>query len=274
MTVLLVVLGRNVRQLEFLAVLLGDAPVLPPHVATYQRLLAHDDEEAIEIIRTSASSKNYDRVYDDVLVPALNLLKQDRKRGNVAASDEADVLDSMETMVKQLNLGDAAQKEEAGKKPNGQVKTRVLLCPAHDRADQIAVEMLHSLLNGSDGVASVSVETLGAELLDRVDDLGPAIVCIGSLAPGGLDHTRYLCKRLRSRYPDLKIVVGHWGTAAQEEAKFAEFAKAAKKAGADMVTATLRQTRDELRAWLMVLERNQEGRNHVETSRPLAAAGH
>ena len=40
LTVCLVVLGRYVPQFEFLSVLLGDEPVLPPQAQFYQRLLA------------------------------------------------------------------------------------------------------------------------------------------------------------------------------------------------------------------------------------------
>ena len=48
LTVCLVVLGRHVPQLGF-DVLLGDEPALAPEVKFYQRLLAHDPEEAAEI---------------------------------------------------------------------------------------------------------------------------------------------------------------------------------------------------------------------------------
>ena len=46
LTVCLVVLGRHVPQLAFFDVLLGDEPALAPEVKFYQRLLAHDPEEA------------------------------------------------------------------------------------------------------------------------------------------------------------------------------------------------------------------------------------
>src|SRR5690349_2799833 len=46
LTVCLVVIGKYVPQLQFLDILLGDEPVLPPHVRVYQRLIAGDEEEA------------------------------------------------------------------------------------------------------------------------------------------------------------------------------------------------------------------------------------
>ena len=51
LTVCLVVIGRYVPQLEFLGVLLGSDPVLAPEERLYQRLLAGNLEEAVEIGR-------------------------------------------------------------------------------------------------------------------------------------------------------------------------------------------------------------------------------
>ena len=45
-TACLIVLAKYVPALEFLDVLLGDQPVLEPHVRYYQRCLARDQDEA------------------------------------------------------------------------------------------------------------------------------------------------------------------------------------------------------------------------------------
>ena len=50
LTACLVVLGRYVPPLEFLEVLLGDEPALSTNVTFYQRLLAHDQDEATDLI--------------------------------------------------------------------------------------------------------------------------------------------------------------------------------------------------------------------------------
>src|SRR5207249_3204503 len=44
LTVCLVVMGKYIPQLRFFDILLGDEPVLSPHVRVYQRLLAFDQE--------------------------------------------------------------------------------------------------------------------------------------------------------------------------------------------------------------------------------------
>src|SRR6202030_427924 len=50
LTACLVVLGRYVPHLEFLGILLGDEPALDPEVTFYQRLLAHDQDEATALV--------------------------------------------------------------------------------------------------------------------------------------------------------------------------------------------------------------------------------
>ena len=145
----------------------------------------------------------------------------------------------------------------------------------------------------------IAPTTLTAELLDLVAERRPGVVCIASTPPGGLAHTRYLCKRLRSRFPDLKIVVGRWGahdittTDAAREAgadraattvKEAATADAAsttvkeavpdpmvaslKEAGADMVAATLLETRQQLASLIPVLVQGHDGRDGAAAAGP------
>jgi hypothetical protein len=69
------------------------------------------------------------------------------------------------------------------------------------------------------------------------------VVCVGALPSGPRgSHTRYLCKRLRARFPDLRIVVGRWGL--RENVTNAR--RQLEAAGADYVGVTLVETREHL----------------------------
>jgi hypothetical protein len=57
----------------------------------------------------------------------------------------------------------------------------------------------------------VSAKHLVSEVLQLVEQRRPAAICIAALPSGGLAHTRHLCKRLKSRFPQQKIIVGRWG---------------------------------------------------------------
>jgi hypothetical protein len=69
------------------------------------------------------------------------------------------------------------------------------------------------------------------------------VVCLGAIPAGSRStHTRYLCKRLRARFPDLRIIVGRWGLRAAE----ARARRQLEAAGADSVGVTLVETREHL----------------------------
>src|SRR5205814_1067858 len=78
LTVLLVVIGKYVPQLEFLSVLLGDEPVFDPPTRYYQRLLAGDQEEAAELVEQYLKEMPLERMYETVLIPGLGLAHRDR----------------------------------------------------------------------------------------------------------------------------------------------------------------------------------------------------
>jgi hypothetical protein len=79
---------------------------------------------------------------------------------------------------------------------------------------------------------------LVAEVVAGVDLHRPALLCIGTVAPGGLSQARHLCKRLRSQCPELKIVVGRWGLHDEKEADRQHLLEA----GADHVETTVLDT--------------------------------
>jgi hypothetical protein len=84
----------------------------------------------------------------------------------------------------------------------------------------VALAMFRQLVDPTRfDVELTSAEVLTSEVVALVETTQPAVICLSLLPPGGLVHARYLCKRLRARYPDVKILVGRWGTARTEGRK-------------------------------------------------------
>ena len=250
LTVCLVVLGKYVPQLEFLNVILGDEPSLSADVTYYQRLLARDQDEATQLVLTQIKTFPPEQVYDRLLVPALNYVKQDRARDDLTEADEQFVLRATREIVEDLGERQTAAPAAEGPKTPASCKVRILGCPGHDEADAMALEMLRQLLDPARWDMEVlSIDMLSAESVDRAEDKEPAVVCIGALPPGGLAHTRYLCKRLRVRLPAARIVVGRWGLKGDLE----ENQEQLREAGADRVETALLETRTHLSTWLPVL---------------------
>src|SRR5205085_9218365 len=99
LTACLVVLGKYVPQLEFFNILLGDEPVLDAEITYYQRLLAHDEDEATELIESAVQEGKVDCLYDGVLLPTLVLAKRDRENGELAPEDEEFVLQATRNVL-------------------------------------------------------------------------------------------------------------------------------------------------------------------------------
>ncbi|RFU45274.1 AI-2E family transporter [Paraburkholderia sp. DHOC27] len=85
LTLCLLVLGRHVRRLEFLDVLLGDQPALTPIENFYQRALAGDPDEAIAQAEILLKDRSLSAYYDEVTVKGLQLAAADVQRGSVTA---------------------------------------------------------------------------------------------------------------------------------------------------------------------------------------------
>jgi hypothetical protein len=80
---------------------------------------------------------------------------------------------------------------------------------------------------------------LTAEVVARIGEQSPAMICIAAVPPGGLAQTRYLCKRLRARFPNLKIAVGRWGTGSDDSDSIL-------LSGADKVGTTMIETCEQM----------------------------
>jgi len=251
LTVVLVVLGKHVPYLSFLEILLGDAPALEPHVTYYQRLMARDQDEAAAVALDYHKSDPPENVYDALLVPALTYTKRDRERDELSESDERFVLQTTREVLEEL--GEPRPAAAAGAGPSARI--RLLACPARDEEDRLALEMLAHLLDPARwDVEVTAVETLTSELVERVAEEEPPLLCIGALPPGGLAHTRYLCKKLRGRFPDVKIVVGRWGLKGNLDENRTQL----EEAGANHIVTTLRETSALINSLYPVLTPRQE----------------
>jgi hypothetical protein len=240
LTVCLIVLSKHLPALGFIVVLMGDRPVIESKARYYQRLLARDQGEAIDIVEAYVNTDGPESVYDTVLLPALYYAKQDRDRGLLSEGDAQFVGQATREILDVL-AHDAPAPSDPGNHPGTGADTRVRIigCPARDEADVLALEMVGHLLDPARYRMEVSrTGMLTAEVVAWVGLQRPAVLCIGAVAPGGLSQARHLCKRLRSQCPELNIVVGRWGLHDEKDADCQQLLAA----GADHVETTVLDT--------------------------------
>ncbi len=87
----------------------------------------------------------------------------------------------------------------------------VLCLPAQSEADEIVGLMLAQLLEfkGQRAIAAPQASLVN-EMVELVAQHGATVVCISALPPAALTRSRYLCKRLSARFPELPVVVALW----------------------------------------------------------------
>ncbi len=87
----------------------------------------------------------------------------------------------------------------------------ILVLPAHDEADEIIGLMLAQLLDYQGYCAhAASVNALAGEKVEMVEQRGADLVAVSAMPPAAVAHSRYLCKRIHVKYPDIRMIVGLW----------------------------------------------------------------
>lgn len=202
LTVCLFALGKHIRSLNFLEVLLGGAPVMEPREQIYLRLLSNQISEASALFDREGGGKSLVQRFDDLLIPVLRMVETDRRDGKIDDEKAEEVLEAIGDMAE----GDAPL-------PAAEPGAATILClPASDGTDHLAAAMLARVL-GEDRLRAraLSASSLAGEKLEAIGQEGADIVVLSTLPPSNILKARYLYKRLRSRFPDLPIVVGIWG---------------------------------------------------------------
>ncbi len=255
LTVCLLVIGKHDPQLSFLHVLLGNEPVFEPKRQVYQRLLAGDQEEAGELVDEDLENKPLVEVYDTLLIPALALAETDWHRGDMDESRHKFILQSLREMIQEnserqeeTEVTDVQRKE--GVEEGNATRPRILCLPARDEADEIAAMMLAQLLAMPETlVQSVSFTASADEVVDLLRRRMPDVVCISATPPAAVMHARHLCKIVRGRFPQVRVVVGLWNAEGDLSKAKARIGSAATT----QVVATLAEAQKQVRLLIQPL---------------------
>jgi predicted PurR-regulated permease PerM len=214
LTVCLVVMGRHIPSLEFLSVMLGDQPVIPPWACFYQRLLARDEREAGEVLESSLRDKTLEEVYDSVLIPALIMSEEDRMHQDLENSTVRFIRQTTRELIEETafreNLEEQRDEGDRVADHDTASSTRVMCIPVRDEVDELAALMLAQLLEGG-RVHAFSTPVLRIEeMLETTAQKKPDIVFLSGLPPFGIGRSHRLYRTLRARNPHLKIMIGIW----------------------------------------------------------------
>lgn len=256
LTVCLVVIGRYVPQLEFLGVLLGSDPVLAPEERLYQRLLAGNLEEAVEMAEDYVDGHTSREFYDNVAIPALRLAENDRQRSTtdtnyrrLVADTAICVVSEVEDHVRETSTAgdDAKTGEDRLPSATAERLPSVLCLAGRTELDRATAEMMAQVLNEhSIGARALPPIAVSQGALGQLDLQGVDVVCLSYLHPQPQVYARYICRRLRRRAPHMKLIVCCWnlapGTGQTDDLK--------KQMASDAIFASLDVCVEQVKAWI------------------------
>jgi predicted PurR-regulated permease PerM len=248
LTVCLVVLGRHVPRLSFLSVVLSDEEALTPAEDCYHRLIAPGEHGELELVESYLKANSLTALYDSVFIPVLTAAETDARAELLDTAQLSNVEQTMRDIIEDLGTrpavpsraslekANSAGDEEAPSLPDLAPDCRVYCLPARADRDELAGAMLVQLARQQGfGAQNAPAKLVAGELLALVEKADVDVICISVVAPSTVIHARYLCLKLRSFLPRLKIVVGLWG--ATED--LTEATKRLRDSGADEVVTML-----------------------------------
>jgi predicted PurR-regulated permease PerM len=244
LTVCLVVMGRHVPRLSFLSVLLSDEEALTPAEDCYHRLLTLGEQDELEFVEAYLKTDSLTALYDSVFIPVIIATETDCRLELLDDEQRLLVEQSLRDIIEDLGtLPQVTSKIDANKAVAEDTQSRgpappfhVYCLPARADRDELAGAMLTQLLQ-QQGFAAQNApgKLVVGELLDLVEESGVDAACISVVSPSTVIQARYLCVKLRAHFPQLKIVIGLWGTTE----KVIDAARRLRDSGANDVVTTL-----------------------------------
>lgn len=235
LTLCLLVIGRHIRALSPLDLLLGDTQALTLPQRFYQRALSGDADEILALARAFLKGNSFAAYCDLVVMPALHLAILDLEAGVISHDQQIRMRDLLVSVVSVLSgeprrfrrrqpsvLDDRnaglilrQHREQLIGKWQGPVSVpsgSILLClglGSGSRADTIGAELLVRALReqGLDA-RHVSMEDLDAG--SRPPDADPAAIAVAyivSAFPSAeREHSEQTIGRLRAHFPNARVV--------------------------------------------------------------------
>ena len=210
MTVCLVVLGRYVPQLRFLEVVLGSEPALAADEKLYQRLLAGNVEEAVEMAEAAIKDKGVAAYYDAVVLPALRRAEADLRNDASDLGPRRTVAQSVSALIEELGGDQDKEQLEAAAGP------LVLSVGGKTELDGAASEMVAQTA-ASAGLRTTTLAPMAVrpESLGQLDLEGIDLVCLSYVGSNPRSYVRYVAARLKRKAPQIRTLACLFGDSAE-----------------------------------------------------------
>jgi hypothetical protein len=214
LTVCLMVLGKHLPGLSIFGTLLSSEPVLQPPALLYERMLAMDADEMLNLAVKTVEESSLAEFYNDVFIPALILSEEDRHTGSLAEVRQKFIFQASRELILELQrrpvqaerLADPAAPATVPDLPG-----LVLGIPARDEADELAALMVQHLLRERGIRAEISpAVAVPADFLAQFKPEDIKVAFVSALPPATLVAARQVSRHLREHSPGLTLIIGVW----------------------------------------------------------------
>jgi hypothetical protein len=228
LTMCLVVIGRYVKHLQFLDILLGDRPVLSTEEALYLRLLGDKAEEAAEEAEEFLSDNSVGKYFDDIAVKALALANADAVRGRLDYDRQVGIKNTVEELIQNI-MPDS----EAGALPVTARSATIICLAGRGPLNVAATLLLEVALKEAKIYPQLVLSSAEFVKMDfsKLSEDGETIVCLSSL-DNNPAQARFLSRRVLQKLPHAHIVLGCWSLSSSDP----EVSAVAETTGFDVVT--------------------------------------
>jgi hypothetical protein len=199
LTLVAVVIGRYIPDLEFVSVLLGNEPPLSDQQEFYHRLLSGDAYAAIDQIDEAKETSSAESVLDRLVFPSLHLAVSDLRRGRL----DADGVKELEETV-----GEVAS--ETLPTP-GEGNASVLIIPVRGVFDTMAARFAAGAINAHvPNAASAMRSASGLMALSSIDlkQAPPPKKLVFITVTGIADKAlAFLARKGMEKFPETRVLI-------------------------------------------------------------------
>lgn len=217
LTVCLSVIGRYVPRLHFLGTLLGSSQVLTTEERFYQRLLAGNAEDAVEIGEDFVDRHSSMEFYDQVAVPALRLAETDRQRSIDDVGVRRRLAEDVIAVVREVSDHAYGQQQSScDDRPLRSIRAvgePVLCLGGRTELDLAAAEIIaRALEERRIGACVLPPVRVSQNAIKQLDFRGVEVVCLAYSSPTPHSSVRFVCRRIKRHAPDVKTLVWLWNS--------------------------------------------------------------
>ena len=202
LTVCLLVIGRHLPRLGFLDVLLGSQPALDAATRIYQRLLSGEVESAVEVAGDEVVEADVAAFYNVTGLAVLRMATLDHT--SVASAEHRHRL-----VVGMDALIDGMIEQHP---PHASDAAATVVCIGGKwETDTLGARMLaHALSLGGLPATHRPSGLMTADYIDRLELADATTVCLSFFSPEPKIAAQTFCRRLRRRWPHLRVVLALW----------------------------------------------------------------